>query len=338
MLDAARSLNPNERRLVEATEAYARDILDWNLVLEPAGPTGLPFHITSRYRLLEGSLFNTPCVFLLAAEDLETPAIIARHIDQVRAVFPQRPIIFVAEALDSHNRRRLIAKRIGFIVPHNQFFAPELAMDLREHFRARSPAPVDHLSPTSQLLVLGILNQGGLSSFIPSQLAQAFGCSAMSMGRAFDELQGIGLAQVAVHGRERRISFALKGRDLWTSAYPYLRSPVRKVRCLRGRPGDLPLLLAGESALARYTMLGYPRTDTFAAPASDLKSWGKIVDLPEADRGDPDAFALETWAYDPRVLERDGMVDPLSLYLSRQGETDERIQMACDELIEGFAW
>jgi hypothetical protein len=47
---------------------------------------------------------------------------------------------------------------------------------------------------------------------------------------------------------------------------------------------------------------------------------------------------IETWTYDPRLLARDGFVDPLSLYLSVRHSRDERVAQAADRLLEPFGW
>ena len=54
-------------------------------------------------------------------------------------------------------------------------------------------------------------------------------------------------------------------------------------------------------------------------------------------------YALEVWKYNPKLLA-DGIskkdnVDPLSLYLSLKDKfTDERIDMALDQIIEKYIW
>jgi hypothetical protein len=51
---------------------------------------------------------------------------------------------------------------------------------------------------------------------------------------------------------------------------------------------------------------------------------------------EPGTCLLQVWRYDPKVLEVDGMVDPFSLYLSFHGETDERIEMALEDMLERY--
>ena len=50
--------------------------------------------------------------------------------------------------------------------------------------------------------------------------------------------------------------------------------------------------------------------------------------------GREDAEArMETWKYDPSILARSGIADPLSLYLSLRHSADERVQKEIENLI-----
>jgi hypothetical protein len=52
----------------------------------------------------------------------------------------------------------------------------------------------------------------------------------------------------------------------------------------------------------------------------------------------PGACEWELWHYDPALVPDCESVDPLSLTLSLQGHTDERVQLAIDELKGSFPW
>jgi hypothetical protein len=53
-------------------------------------------------------------------------------------------------------------------------------------------------------------------------------------------------------------------------------------------------------------------------------------------------YCLEIWKYDPMLLinnlEKNDLVDPLSLYLSLQNNHDERIKMELDKLKNKYLW
>jgi hypothetical protein len=52
----------------------------------------------------------------------------------------------------------------------------------------------------------------------------------------------------------------------------------------------------------------------------------------------PGVCEWELWHYNPVIVPNSDAVDPLSLTLSLQGNADERIQLALDELMERFPW
>ena len=51
---------------------------------------------------------------------------------------------------------------------------------------------------------------------------------------------------------------------------------------------------------------------------------------------DSDTCLLQVWCYDPKILKVAECVDPFSLYLSLQDETDERIEMALEKMMEQY--
>ena len=52
----------------------------------------------------------------------------------------------------------------------------------------------------------------------------------------------------------------------------------------------------------------------------------------------PGACEWELWHYSPALVRDSDTVDPLSLTLSLQGNQDERVQLALDELKGRFPW
>jgi hypothetical protein len=54
---------------------------------------------------------------------------------------------------------------------------------------------------------------------------------------------------------------------------------------------------------------------------------------------EPNAAEIELWRYEPALLSKDGKsVDPLSLYLSMRGTSDERVEAALANLLKGIQW
>jgi hypothetical protein len=164
----------------------------------------------------------------------------------------------------------------------------------------------------------------------------------MTMSRAFDELEAMELGHVERIGQERLLTLAPEKRYIWKEALPRLKSPVRHQRRIAERDmrrddvflvGDA--LAAGLTALAKQTMIADREIPECAVSADTWKRLEKegVKTIPVDE---PGTCLLQVWSYDPRVLGVDGMVDPFSLFLSFQGETDERIEIALEDMLERY--
>lgn len=297
----------------------------------------LPQYLRARYRFFHMDVLGTDCVLMADTDEGEqTPAVIGKHVDQVRSRHNVE-VVYVRHAVTSYNRKRLIEQKVPFIVPGNQMYLPMLGIDLREHLkRLREKKPV--FSPSTQTLLLHVLWAKETTTMTPAVIAHRLGYSAMTMTRAFDELETASIGEHSVRGKERHLHFAEPGKPLWEKMLPYLNTPVRKrlyvASSMQPRSGSL----AGQSALARYTLLSEPKILVFAFSPSEWKTQmqqGKFLELAAPE---PEAFEIELWKYAPAYFAKEGMVDRLSLYLSLKDSADERVQSALDMLLGGMEW
>jgi hypothetical protein len=52
----------------------------------------------------------------------------------------------------------------------------------------------------------------------------------------------------------------------------------------------------------------------------------------------PGLSELQLWSYQPDMVGKSTMVDPLSLWISLKEDVDPRIQMALDEMMREIVW
>ena len=321
----------------DALERYIGELLHERVNVRPFDATrSLPSFIERTYTLYEARILGRHCIIVAKLGDTDTPADIAKHIDIVRSA-THATVVFATMTISAHNRSRLIGQGVPFIVPGNQLYIPDLAMDLREHFRAPRHRQADGLSPAAQTVLFHHILHLDRHVTTPSLLAERLHYSAMSIGRAFDDLVATDLAETVRHGKERHIRFKAEGRQLLEEATPLLRSPVRSLKFVRGDAFGAHLKLAGETALSRLTDLSLPRIETFAVAASDWKAIAQTAGLAETDRDEANCI-VETWSYDPAALSDAHTVDALSLYAQFRDHRDERIAMAADRLLETLPW
>lgn len=328
--------------LAEAAEAYVDDTFGERLGLVPVAPTNLPHFIIDRYAIWQGSL-NGRTLLLMAIKEILPPgsgatAQYLKHRDLVQRELGADLVLLLLDRAPNAIRRQMVDRKIGFIASGAQLYVPEAFLDLRERAPAFAIASAASISPTTQFLLLAIMQGRNLGDLNLTELADDLGVSIMSISRTLDELEALQLAKAHHVGRQRRLHMLLRGQKLWEAVQAQLQSPVRKVRVVCAQDGEKIGPLAGTSALARYTMLAPPRTETRAVLAASWKNLAAADTLRPATAFDDERIEVQTWTYDPRILARNGVIDPLSLYLSVRGSPDERIAQAAEELLETFEW
>ena len=139
-------------------------------------------------------------------------------------------------------------------------------------------------------------------------------------------------------GKERHLHFPETGKPLWEKVLPYLNTPVKKRLYVASSMQTGSGSLAGQSALARYSMLAEPKVPVFAFSGDEWKVRIQHDQIVALTLPEPGAFEIELWKYAPALFGQEGRVDRLSLYLSLRDSADERIQSALDALWGGMEW
>ena len=336
------------RKSIEELQHYLAETLGVRPEVKPLeADDQLPYFLQERYHFYRLRLLGDD--FMLAVDesgDGESPAAIQKQLGQVEKQ-TGLATIYVRDALTSYNRQRLIERQRPFVIPGNQMYLPMLGMDLREHYR-RPRVKCETLSPSAQaIFIYCLLNRrerhagkSGEWSLGTLALAAALEYSAMTLIRAFDQLESAELAELSPRGRgrERHMRLADSSQVLWQKAQPMLKSPVRAKRNARLQ-GEMPFaLIAGETALSCLTLLAEPSRPVWAMTGQEWQNFthrATIVELPAAEET---GVEIEIWHYSPTLLTTGRTVDKLSLYLSLRDEEDERIQIALKELMEGMIW
>jgi DNA-binding MarR family transcriptional regulator len=302
----------------------------------PDGTRGLPSFLISGSRFHEWKWLNHPVVLVERGEmapDI-SPADAKAQADVLLVHF-RRPIAFVFDALKPHQRQRLVQLGVPFVVPGLQLFIPPF-VSLTEQFQRM--AKVDKLSAAAQLTLLYQLLRRPSSDAPLIQWAKWLNYSAMTMTKVRDDLVAANLCEREPGAKPRGLRFLHERRALWNAALPYLRSPV-KITSWAKLPDRFPgLNLAGLSALSRQSMIEDDVLPTYACRTSDWKKSQHSKKAVTAEHADEANTRVELWRYDPDVLAGDGIVDPLSLFLSFSDTNDERVRAAADALLEVVPW
>lgn len=319
-------------------KAYLVDILGLNVDIE-AWPEKqrLPVYLQDSYEFHQTQLHNLPCLLMIAlGEQEQTPAVLRKHVESIRERW-EGEVIYVRRNITAYNRKRLIQHKVSFIVPEKQLYLPLLGIDLREHFR-RIRSEREQLSPSTQAVLINALLDRKHHEYTPKELADKLGYSTMALTRAFDELEFAKIATSSRQGRKRFIEFPADKRHLWETARKFLRDPVKRYVCVNRMSSQVQNVVAGLTALSRFSMLSAPDRMTYAISS---KAWNTIKEedsLKQLPPIESDAIELEIWHYNPVTFATSDLVDPFSLYLSLKDSKDERVQIALEGMMEKIEW
>ena len=328
-----------------AVDAAVHEYLHQTLGIAPrvrAWPRAgeLPYFLQDTFEFRELTLLDRQVLLAIAKRPgKQGLASVRGQMDKLRQL-AGIPVVYVTGALASYERKRLIEQKVPFLVPGNQLYLPDLGIDLREYFRKPAAASDTALSPATQAMLLTVLlRKPWPAKWQPAEVVSELGYTKMTLSRAVKELTAAGVATLSTEGRARWLHAEHTAAATWERAKPLLRSPVKRRLWARPVRGWNPLLvrLAGLSALARHSMLSEPRWLIYAVSPAQWKAAmnAGIETLPEPL---PGACEWELWHYNPALTPESETVDPLSLTLSLQGNTDERVQLALDELKGHFPW
>jgi AraC-like DNA-binding protein len=306
-------------------------------------PKSLPVFLSQLYEFHRADLFDREYSLLLCrGQDRPTPAEIEKHFKVARSALGGN-VAFVFLTLPTFDRKRLIQRRIPFVVPGRQAYLPVGVIDLRENPKGgqRLPSePKERLSAPSQVLLLYHIQAKKDSDEWPlSQWVDVLGYSRTTLTRVHKELAATSLCRTVASGRHVTLVFPHERRELWESALPYLASPVRTRSWARIQDTGLQLHEAGMTALTKLTMIGPGRAQAYAMSSAAFEAAREDRRLVQADFSEEGTVQIERWKYAPGLLSPENpMVDRLSLYLSLQDDPDERTQAALAELLEQLRW
>lgn len=326
-------------KLLREFERYLRDTLQITVAPKEWEDVGnLPFFLRDLYTFFQLNLLNLPCLLMVARDNEgQTPATVRKQITQVQSKWTGE-VIYLCPTLSAYNRKRLIEQRVPFVSPGNQMYLPMLGIDLREHFRQTRISTPGKISPATQAVLIHALLQEKVQGFTPSRLAYQLGYTAMTLTRAFTELETLGLGDVFTVGRERVLSFGDNKKDLWERAQEFMRSPVKKRIFIRPPAEPWAGLPAGLTALAQKSMLASPATPVYAIGMNVWQAMQLHPGIEILPHWEADAVEVEIWNYSPLLFQNDDVVDPFSLYLSLRDSTDERVQSALEKMMTEFLW
>lgn len=291
----------------------------------------IPFHLQDQFDLAVWHYADTQfTIASLEGMTNLTPSQLSRQIQVLGQIMGDRVVVLLKH-ITAYERKRLIEEKIPFVVPGNQLYLPDLLLDLREHFSVHRKTR-DKIRPSAQLILFFHLLRQRLDGNNLTDIAETLGLTPMSVMRAVDELEALGLCTTENTGRQRILQFLLDPETIWNDCRPHIRTPYKQSVYVDRLPDQSACFLAGYSALAEYTTLEPNRIPQFAVDRKTCLQWKKERLLNVLPMKESSAIELQLWQYPPQLLTDNNNVDKLSLFISIHTKGDERIEIARDAL------
>lgn len=286
----------------------------------------LPNFIKNRYCVKKVSLDGKMVTFLYLRTELETVEAVKKHIGRVEKQDGD-PVVLILDHITYRQKEYLLRAHIPFIVEKKQIYLPFMAVYLQERCNAEEEDTMVML-PSAQMLLFYFIYRS-LRPVMTSQAARDLDLTPTSIQRAVKQLEKMGLIKIKKEGVQRIITCDLTAEKLYEKAKSHLRNPVKKlVYVLKDEVPDATLV-SGEMALAEYTMLNPPEIKHYAT--ASVSKWKAT--LSNTIYSMEEQVAVEVWRYDPTRLSLCAEVDKLSLAVSLQDDTDERIEEAVEQML-----
>ena len=314
---------------------HQRKLFGINFDVKKVNPAGLPIYLKAGRSFWVYSFSGMEFILVTIPDD-EKFGVIA--LEKQRGLLEARfekPIAYNFSYISARQRDSLIEKNISFISDTGQLYLPFLGMMFNDRFVHQKQVNAEKMMPVTQALFLHLLYNGNNIPMLKKDAAEHIGVTRTSITRASDQLLSMELIIQENIGKECYMIPAERGMDLFVKAKPYLINPVQNVIISNDDFDSYPL--SGESALAICSMLNEPKIPVRAVFKSDVDV-KKISEIDVRWSTDNNAVCIELWKYDPRLFEKRGVVDPVSLAMSFTENVDERIEASIKEYLEGYEW
>lgn len=316
---------------------YLAEIFGLSVKIEEwGGKSKLPLYLRNKREYFVLSMGDVQSILVKNNSGNFNVSGFAKEMQEIEK-YSEMSVILWLDAISTYQRNALIKNRIPFIVPNSQIYVPELGMSLKE-FCAGKRERVEKMSAAAQFLLLYFIYQKKYEEKSQSEIAENLNMSAMNVSRAVRELQELGLLKTRREGTSKLIKAVAIGRELYQLSSVYLQSPVQKRIYVSLNYFDMSLPLAGETALAKQSMLNYPKCTVYAMDKKLVKDIPKEAIVEPKLLKDNDYVEIELWKYNPSVYASDEMVDIVSLVQSLKDVEDERVEMQIEDITEEYNW
>lgn len=320
-----------EKCMVYLNRVFGESIM----IAEYENMKSMPLYFEQKYKLYDFDIQNEERHYILVKPIQKIELYlesIRKQILQIQRYTSRTPVL-VFEELRLSQRNTLVQARIPFIVPDCQIYLPGVFMNLNEKMEMKKEYGKQFSAATQVVFAFLLLND--IKETNARKLAVQLPYSTATLNRALSELVSRGL--LYTEGRNTRKQYRrIEKKQYWEEGKKYLFDPVKKTFFTKriARPGNM--LMSNELALTRLSFsLNQERAWYYATTAAGLETIDKKTFIDKYDIFDDKFAVIEQFKYDPEILAKGDYIDVISLYAEFKDSTEERIQIALDEIMEG---
>jgi len=322
--------------LLLAIEPYLKDNIDDEIIVEKLDAANtVPIFLRNIYNFYTMEILGVQCVLLEIINEAPGINAIKKHLARIETVTNQKIVLYYKE-ITRYRRRSLIENNISFVVEDGQIFLPFLGLHLKKT-KNYVEQEIKTFTPSAQIAYLYFLyNEKNVVN--TTEFSKIFGFTLMTASRALNELYDTKLLTYEVGGKTgrskkyRRVS----NPDYFKRGTEFINSPIKKVVYVKKAPEAS--YVAGLEALSHLSMINPPNHKIRAIEEGCLNSSDLEIVKNKDLIKDEKLVELQIWGYDPKLFAKNNMIDVVSLYASLQGENDERIEQALEEVLRGEKW
>ena len=252
------------------------------------------------------------CIFLSPKKKLNQIGSLKKQIRRIQ-MEESLPVVFVFDKMDCYHRDAFIHAHLPFIVVGIQLYLPFMGIYLQEKY-IKEIKTSDTFQPFTQLLLFYWYYQQENCLYM-NDMVKILGCSAMTVTRAFRQLEETGLFETGKTGVQKY----LKGTEERNVILQQLEDGYLDLAVVSDYEGtDISeRFLSGNSALIRIGKDAEEEVPCYAVNKKTFHLSGSKELLNAETQAE-----VQLWKYDPSILAKNGFIDPLSLALSFQKPAD----------------
>lgn len=295
----------------------------------------VPSYLINSYDYSLLKIFNVHSLFVKPKDfNLHT---YKKHLIKLLSFYDYQ-IVLLLDEITPYQREALIKNKIPFVVKNSQIFLPFIGIVLQEKFK-KSFRQIDKFTPSTQLVFIYWFYNFIDSKVTATVIAKMLDIPVMSANRAFIDLVSTGLFNYEIVGNKKVLILTCKKEELLRKIEGYLRNPLyRKVYITNESLIENPMY-AGIYALGEKSLLSVDTSElTIAIYKKVLGNIDTKYLVDENYYKTMGSITLEVWSYDPRKLSKSGFIDDISLILSLESHSDERVQAELLKLKERYLW